>query len=276
MQGKTFIFLGGLHRSGTSLLHEIIRDHPEISGFKDTGVPKDEGQHLQSIYQTAKSFGGPGRFGFDKRSFMDETHPIATVNNAEELFRQWSKYWDMKSQYFIEKSPPNLVRTRFLQKMFPNSFFIIIFRHPIAVSLATQKKWNRTCIKSLIKHSVICYERFLSDLPFLAGCFILRYEEFVDQPQKSMDDIFQFIGLQSVPINRKVRTDVNDSYFYMWERDSGRWLPKFLNPIHLIYERRIRRLGYSLNDIYKLQPVEFLGAHKNKLNTDGLAWSSGT
>ena len=58
-----FVFLAGLHRSGTTLLARLLAAHPEISGFSGTGEPADEGQHLQSVYPAARVYGGPGRFG---------------------------------------------------------------------------------------------------------------------------------------------------------------------------------------------------------------------
>ena len=137
MEGKQLIFLCGLHRSGTSLLHEIIRSHPEVSGFENTGAPEDEGQHLQSVYQPAVSFGGPGRFAFDSGSRMDESHLLATDTSAKTIFDQWWSYFDMSCQYLVEKSPPNIIRSRFLQKLFPGSKFIFILRHPLAASLLT-------------------------------------------------------------------------------------------------------------------------------------------
>ena len=57
-EDKKFVFICGLHKSGTSLLFRILRDHPDMSGFTNTGVPKDEGQHLQSVYPPAWRFGG--------------------------------------------------------------------------------------------------------------------------------------------------------------------------------------------------------------------------
>jgi hypothetical protein len=101
------LFIGGVHRSGTSLLHHILRAHSDISGFANTGVSMDEGQHLQSIYPTARAYGGPGRFGFDPRSFMDENHPLATCGNAAALAAEWGRHWDFGKQLLIEKSPPN-------------------------------------------------------------------------------------------------------------------------------------------------------------------------
>ena len=45
-----YVFVTGLHRSGTSLLARCIAQHPQVSGFSGTGVPEDEGQLLQSVY----------------------------------------------------------------------------------------------------------------------------------------------------------------------------------------------------------------------------------
>ena len=56
-----------------------FKDHPEISGFKNTGVPEDEGQHLQSVYQPAMVLGGPGLFGFKPASNLNETSPLVSL-----------------------------------------------------------------------------------------------------------------------------------------------------------------------------------------------------
>ena len=49
----TLLFVGGLHHSGTTLLTRALRQHPAISGLRGTGVPEDEGQHLQSVIPAA-------------------------------------------------------------------------------------------------------------------------------------------------------------------------------------------------------------------------------
>jgi hypothetical protein len=256
MNQKTFLFIGGIHRSGTSLLHEILRSHPRVSGFHRTKVPQDEGQHLQSVFQPAKAFGGPGRFGFDERSFMDEHHSLTTAENAKILFNQWSRHWDLQRDYLVEKSPPNLVRTRFLQAMFPRSAFIIVLRQPIAVAYATEKM-SRTSIASLIEHTLLCYERFLSDLPRLNRCFVLRYEEFVRNPQAVFDEICRFIDIEPVRIQQKVHANVNDSYFKKWEKDKAR----LLTSLPATHEERANRIGYSLHRTKDLLSVSFLGTH---------------
>lgn len=258
MDKNNFVFLAGLHRSGTSLLHEIIRGHPEVSGFKDTGVPEDEGQHLQSVYKPASSFGGPGKFAFDSRSHMDESHPLATRDNARIIFRQWSRNFDLSCRYFVEKSPPNIVRTRFLQRLFPGSKFIFLLRHPLAVSYAT-RKWSETSIQSLIEHYLLAHEIMTKDIQSLGSVYILRYEDLVAEPQKAVNDIFSYLDLEHTKISHEVKLGVNDRYFEMWEDDRRHPVKRNPDAFPEEIETRINRFGYSISDYSRLLPVSLAG-----------------
>lgn len=266
MHDKQFIFVGGLHRSGTSLIHEILRSHPAISGFTNTGVPQDEGQHLQSVYPTAKVFGGAGRFGFNEASFMDEHHPLAVPESAVRLFREWSGYWDITKKYLIEKSPPNLVRTRFLQRIFPQSMFIIILRHPVAVAYAT-KKWSKTDIPSLIEHSLRCYERFRDDMLFLNRVYVLRYEEFVLEPNRHMQALLGWIGIEPFEFQHEVQSNINDKYFALWESDRRSLSKRLFGDFAVLsrefkeFEKRANAFGYSIDTPENLLPISWLGPH---------------
>lgn len=240
---KKFIFVCGLHRSGTSLLHKILAEHPDISGFSNTDVPEDEGQHLQSVFPAANKFGGPGKFCFDKNSFMDESHPLATEENAQKLLKEWSEYWDMEKEYLIEKSPPNIIRSKFFQKLYPNSYFIFITRHPIAVSMATQK-WSHTSAVNLYKHWNIAHKAMLDDVKSLDKYIIIKYEDLVSNPDNIVGKLFEFLNLEKTEFNQVVKKDVNKHYFNMWNE----YLEK-----HKIQKQRIskisdkvaRKLGYE-------------------------------
>ncbi|MDX6495571.1 MAG: hypothetical protein QOE17_1557, partial [Gaiellales bacterium] len=72
MSDHRFVFVTGLHRSGTSLLARCIAQHPQVSAFSGTGVPEDEGQLLQGVYLPGHADGGPGRFGFAERQHITE------------------------------------------------------------------------------------------------------------------------------------------------------------------------------------------------------------
>lgn len=48
-----FLFVGGPHRGGTTILWKCLREHPLISGFGDrVGTDYSEGMFLQSVYPT--------------------------------------------------------------------------------------------------------------------------------------------------------------------------------------------------------------------------------
>ena len=250
---RKFIFVGGLHRSGTSLLFRMLRAHPAISGFHDTGVPEDEGQLLQSVYPPARDFGGPGRFGFHPESFLDETSALATTENALKLFDEWSPHWDLGADWLLEKSPPNLVRTRFLQALFPRARFLMLLRHPVAVAFAT-RKWSQTIIESLIEHWLLCHERFAADAARLNHLYTLRYEDLVAQPQACLDRACAALGLPAVAVEEQVSPDVNRRYFDAWHAAAARH-PGQVRAIVERYEMRTRAFGYSLGELEHREPL---------------------
>ena len=84
-----FVFVGGLHRSGTTLLARCLAEHPEVSGFSGTRAPEDEGQHLQNVYQPGRAHGGPGRFGFDPEAHLTETSALVSDASRARLLEQW-------------------------------------------------------------------------------------------------------------------------------------------------------------------------------------------
>lgn len=215
------IFIGGLHRSGTLLLRRALLAHPRVSGFANTGVPEDEGQHLQTVFPPAAVFGGPGKFCFAEEAYLNDASPLVTRENRERLLQEWGKHWDMDKDLFVEKSPPNLIRMRFLQALFPNSLFIIIIRHPLAGSYATQK-WSNTDICELVDHWIVAHQKMLADLPFIRRWRLVRYEDFTVNPQSVLTGIFDWIGVNPVPFRERVEPEVNNKYFAQWESEAAR------------------------------------------------------
>ena len=98
--------MAAIRRSGTSLVHRCLTRHPEVTGFSETGVPEDEGQHLQTVYSRAYEHGGAGRFGFDPRAHLTESSPLVTAENRGRLLLEWGEHWDSEKPVRVEKSPP--------------------------------------------------------------------------------------------------------------------------------------------------------------------------
>jgi hypothetical protein len=247
LEGHRLFFVVGLHRSGTTPLARLLAAHPEVSGFSDTGVPADEGQHLQSVYPVRKTPGEPGTFGFDPAYHMTEKHPLVSEESAHRLLEEWSPHWDLARPVLLEKSPPHLLKTRFLQALFPSCSFVVIVRHPIPVTLATAK-WRRTRrYHRLLEHWLRCHELFRADREQLERVHFVRYEELVREPEPVLRGIFEFLGLEPVPAGDPLKAGADERYFRQWQelqRDPR--MRAYLTAASLRYERRTNSFGYSL------------------------------
>jgi len=167
----------------------------DCSGFKNTGVFEDEGQFLQDVYPTASAYGGSSRCGFDPRMHRTESSDLLTPENIARLLASWHSYWDNTKTIFVEKTPENLLMTRFLQAVFPNSYFVVIRRHPVATSMGGQK-WtsNITSLNRMFEHWLHCYKLFEQDKRYLTRVYELSYEDCVENPDKYHQEIAAFIG----------------------------------------------------------------------------------
>jgi hypothetical protein len=247
VEGHQLVFLAGLHRSGTTLLARLLAAHPEISGFSGTGVPADEGQHLQSVYPAAKVYGGPGRFGFAPESHLTEASPLASDESARTLFAEWSPHWDLSRPLLLEKSPPNLLKTRFLQALFPRSSFVVIVRHPIPVSIPTAKWRGTRRYDRLFEHWLRCHALFEADRGRLDRVHVLTYEQLVHDPAGVLRGIFEFLEVDPIVPNEPVEGGANEKYFRQWqELKHDLRMRAYLDLVSVRYERRMRRYGYSL------------------------------
>lgn len=243
------VFVGGLHRSGTSLLHESLRSHPDVSGFADTGVWEDEGQHLQSVMPTARAHGGPGRFAFDPAAHLTEDSPIATPECAWQLFTEWAQYWQADSAWWVEKSPPNLIRGRYLQHLFPEARFVMVLRHPVETALAT-RRWpdSPQRLQVQLAHWFRAYDLMSSDLPHLRHVCIVRYEDFCRDPGEVLAGLSSFLDIGDRFERPTIDPGATARYAGMWQQ--MRRSPKGLVRTTMLarrYAARARAFGYDMD-----------------------------
>lgn len=248
------VFVAGLHRSGTTPLARALADHPEISGFSGTTAREDEGQHLQQVYPPARIHGGPGRFALHPAAHLTEQSALATQANRDRLLDAWQPYWDLTRPVLVEKSPPNLVMTRFLQELFPQSAMLVVVRHPVVVSLST-KKWTRgTSLHSLMRHWFTAHDLFRADAPRISRLHVIRYEDLVGNPGSALAGIQEFLGLGTPIPADSIQGNRSSSYEKTWNAMSTGlpWQRHRRTRIERDFAGLAEEWGYHLDDLHAL------------------------
>jgi hypothetical protein len=263
-----------------------LRAHPAVGAFPHDDLRRGEGQHLQTVYPPASRHGGPGYFGFDPTAHLTEDSSLVSTASRERLLEEWGRHWDGTRPVLLEKSPPNLIRTRFLQALFPEAVFVVLVRHPIAVSLATLKwlgaprfvmereasgeGWGtrpadaadivrlsgseaemlRARLFSLFEHWRRCHRLFLADSSHLRRFIVLRYEDFTAAPENSLSRLWRFLELSSpTAAGGTELTDRNVGYFDAWRRLGEQSVLPFsaLRFIQDRCERELAAFGYRID-----------------------------
>lgn len=253
--GQRLVFVGGLHRSGTTPLARWLSEHPHVSGLAGTSVPEDEGQHLQDVYSPANVHGGPGRFAFDSTARLTEESQLVSATAASDLLNAWSPFWDMSKTVLIEKSPPNLIRMRFLRALFPDAAFVMIVRHPIAVAMAT-RRWSQTSVSSLVEHWVVAHKNLVADAQMVGSVVLVRYEDLMRRPSTTLSYLFESLRLEPSESAWPVQAELNERYFREFDALGKTSLRRFQLRRARRFEGDAARFGYSIVEPRRLDPPE--------------------
>jgi len=239
------VFVGGLHRSGTTLVARWLASASGASGFRDTSVWEDEGQHLQDVLLPARLLGGPGRFA---------RHPAAVAGPVDEadvstlrarLEATWAPLWEPGARVKVAKSPPNMLRGRLLQQLFPGALLVVVRRHPLAVALATRamaRRFRERPLAELVEHWVIAQDLFEAQRPHLGPHVVLDLAGL----EEGMERCFREVGLRLVPPPVPL-VDSDEKYRIQWSAvlRSRRFRRRELGAVAALAPR-VRDHGYDL------------------------------
>ena len=195
MTKKTYLFISGCGRSGTSALTTLLGSHPDIC----LGMER---------YANLVS---PDNFCLDKSYFeadrFSELRPDDTFYNDLQCFHKWCPNIDQKiknSKIVGDKRPEYYMVFDKLSEAFDKPLFIHIIRNYLDVSFSWEERakitrdWpeKRDAIAS-INHWNIANQKALEACKMSRSILIVDYENvFSDTIQHEVDRIMNFIGLQ--------------------------------------------------------------------------------
>lgn len=193
MIAHRYVFVAGLHRSGTSLIARLIARLPGIAAIKDAPVPENEGVYLKGAIPHTARQRVPMHFATDPAQYLVEGCAWDRLEVRQRLEADWAPWFDPGS-WRVEKSPVNLTRMRLYQQLFPLSQFVVVIRHPQAVAAAVAK-WTDASTGELIDHWVAAHRLVDDDLSFLHAAMVVRYEEVVARPDIAFGAFAAFLDL---------------------------------------------------------------------------------
>lgn len=190
---KTWVFLVGCYNSGTTLLAEMLGQHPSISALPT------EGHFITDQFVKDYDIGLP-RMWVEREDLFrlneDDEGP-----DALRVKKEWAMRLDLKKPVLLEKSPPNSAKMRWLQKHFENAHFIGIMRNGYAVAEGiTRKADPKHLINSWpIEMSAYQWKRsnevMQQDAEHLKKVMWVRYEDLADDTVGALNRITDFIGI---------------------------------------------------------------------------------
>lgn len=217
--GPRWVFVCGLHRTGTSLLARLLAAHPAIAAIEGAQVPEGEGAYLQGAIPHTALHGVPGHYATDAAQHLVEGCRYDTLAARERLLADWGPWFGASAAWRLEKSPVNLVRMRLYQQLFPMAHFVVIVRHPEAMAAALAK-WSERAAGELIDYALDAYALAFTDLAHLHCAAMVRYEDLVAAPGKQLARLLRFLALAPVSPGEEVH-DANRDYLGVAEMDAA-------------------------------------------------------
>ncbi len=190
---KTWVFLVGCYNSGTTLLAELLGQHPSISALET------EGHFITDQFIKDYDIGLPRMWVKREDLFrLDET---STGPDPVRVKKEWAMRLDLRKPVLLEKSPPNSARTRWLQAHFENARFVGIIRNGYAVAEGITRKADPKHLKDSWPIGMSAYqwqrsnEVLLEDAKHLEHFLWVSYEELAADTAATLNRITRFIGI---------------------------------------------------------------------------------
>lgn len=183
-----WVFIAGCTNSGTTLLKRILSAHPSIASSAR------EGRYYTDQFPAYGQYGRLWALHADELRMDERTQNGIDV---ERLKRQWCGVLNRPSRpVFLEKTPQNLLWTRWLQRHFENAHFIGIVRNGYAVAEGIHRKAGHP-LDACAEQWRRANEILLADFEHLERKLLLSYEELTGDPRTTYRRICAFLGLDT-------------------------------------------------------------------------------
>lgn len=245
---RQWLFLVGCYNSGTTLLAQLLSQHPEIGGLPT------EGHFITDQFVKDYDLGLPRMWAGREELFrMTEAD---SGPDPVRIKKEWGMRLDRSKPVLMEKSPPNTPRTRWLQAHFEPSCFVAIVRNGYAVAEGITRKADPRHLRDSwpIEQSAWQWVRsnqvLMEDAAYLKRLLWVKYEDLTSDPLKELNRICEFLGI------RPFAGFDSDAEFAVHEREEAirnlnqvsidRLTPEQIVRINSVALECLREFGYDV------------------------------
>jgi len=203
-------FLLGFSRSGTSIFMSYLRAHPEI----ETGY--EEPNHLWRI-MTHKNWKKQYKSEFNiGEDFLQKVSDKATRKFVQSFYSDLCK--KTNRNHVVLKHPWLVPHVHDLERAFPQSKFIFIWRHPYdviasVIDFAETDKIAGSMFGDKLRPILDMYIDHIEYLDeaksrYPEKILSVKFETFLRQPRKVLTNCFKFLGLDVPDLDNAIKEGV--------------------------------------------------------------------
>lgn len=184
-----WIFILGCNNSGTTLLTRLLSVHPDISS-----VPLG-GRGATTVLPRPKE-AGVARLWTERLDLFRLTEADQHCDSLR-LIYDWISALRIPSRPLVlEKAPPDMICSRWFQAVFPDASFIGLVRNGYAVAEGIKRREGYP-LERCARHWNTANKIMLDDSAYLKRFMLVRYEDLIKAPRKTVKQICQFLRIDS-------------------------------------------------------------------------------
>ena len=227
---NTPFFLVGCVRSGTTLLRDLLRQHPRLEAPEEThffrwadpfGTSRYEQNYKKSkLFKKHRELDGVSNFDFhytlqqslDRKEMSDYYGRLFLLAQQNEAGR------------WFDKTPQNVYGSLLINSYYPDSRFIHIHRNPLNVvaSLMEGKVMPVSTLNASINYWVESF-RIIEQLKKLVGdrLFEVPYERLCLEPRKVISELLEYLGeeISEYPFQSQMAHPEKNKYKKLMDRE---------------------------------------------------------
>jgi hypothetical protein len=261
------IFIVSPMGTGSTLLRLILDSHERIAVPHETGFMRIYGAMRFIPFKLS------GRHWAQRLGWSDEELDEEARRFFERIFMRYAEQHG--KQRWGEKTPQHTWHVAKMKRVFPDSVFVAIVRHPGAASASNMRRFGHS-----VRWAILHCRRYYKEIARQAELdpervIILRYEDLVLQPEQVMRELLDWLGEEWSP-------SVLGHHAIQGARDHDRieglsradepinpervatWTTEVSEPDRRLISRRLDRIaefyGYSFEDPAQVSPLSKNGS----------------